>query len=174
LIAFEQVALMQKRKRLLEQGEADPSSRRSLQPELRKLNQRILQTPALNYHDASYTRVKFLRYADDVAVGVIGPKALAEQVKQEIGDFLREKLRLELNEEKTHILHLPTEKERFLGYEFKMALTTTAVQAEPTGKRIAPQRGTDGQNRVRQHHAAGAAQRAIQEAAEVHGERATG
>jgi group II intron reverse transcriptase/maturase len=116
-----QVALMQKRKRLLEQGEADPSSRTTLQPVLRKLNQCILQTPALDYHDPSYTRVKFLRYADDTVVGVIGPKVLVEQVKEEIDDFLREELRLELNQAKTRILHLPTEKARFLGYEFKTA-----------------------------------------------------
>lgn len=118
---WRQVALMKERKHLLEQGEADPESRASLQPELSRINHRILQTPALDYQDSSYTRVKFLRYADDVAVGVIGPKALAEQVKQEIGDLLQEELRLELNEAKTRILHLPTEKARFLGYEFKIA-----------------------------------------------------
>lgn len=114
-------ALMKERKCLLEQGEAQPSIRPSLQTELRELNQRILETPALNFQDPSYTRVKFLRYADDVAVGIIGPKALAEQVKQEIGLFLQENLYLQLNEEKTRILHLPTEKAPFLGYEFKTA-----------------------------------------------------
>jgi len=112
---------MHERRRLLQQGEADPSSRTSLQPELRKLNHHILQTPALDFHDSSYTRVKFLRYADDAIVGVIGPKALVEQVQEEIGSFLREELRLELNQAKTCILHLTTEKARFLGYEFKTA-----------------------------------------------------
>ena len=113
------VVLMQARKRLLEQGEADPSCRARLQTELRAMNQRILQMPVFDYHDPSYTRVKFLRYADDVSVGVIGPKALAEQVKEEIGTFLQDKLKLELNPEKTRLIHLSTEKARFLGYEFK-------------------------------------------------------
>lgn len=117
----DQGAWMRERRRLLEQGEEDPARRVSLRTELRKLNQRILQTPALNYHDPCYSRVKFLRYADDVVVGIVGPKALAEQIKAEIGDFLRQELHLQLNEEKTRILHLPTEKARFLGYEFRTA-----------------------------------------------------
>ena len=111
---------MQARKRLLEQGEATPSGRAELQTELRTVNQRILQTPVFDYHDPSYTRVKFLRYADDVAVGVIGPKALAEHVKEEIGTFLQDELKLALNPEKTRLIHLSTEKARFLGYDIKM------------------------------------------------------
>ena len=79
----------------------------------------MLQTPSYDYQDPSYTRVKFLRYADDVAVGVIGPKALPKQVQEEIADFLKAELNLELNKDKTRIIHLATEKASFLGYEFK-------------------------------------------------------
>lgn len=115
------MALMKARKSVLEQGEADPSCRTHLQSDLRVLNQRILQTPVCDYDDAAYTRVKFLRYADDVAVGVIGPKALTEHMQEEIATFLWEELQLELNREKTRVIHVPTEKARFLGYEFKAA-----------------------------------------------------
>jgi group II intron reverse transcriptase/maturase len=118
---WRQIALMEKRKRLLEQGEADPSKRGELRGELWLLNQQILATPSADYHDLSYTRVKFLRYADDVAIGVIGPKTLAIQVKAEVVQFLEDELKLQVNEEKTCILHLPTEKAHFLGYEFKTA-----------------------------------------------------
>ena len=52
-------------------------------------------------------------------VGVIGPKALAEQILEEIASFLDEDLVLELNRDKTRITHLATEHARFLGYKFK-------------------------------------------------------
>ncbi|MBV7328558.1 RNA-dependent DNA polymerase [Chloroflexi bacterium TSY] len=115
------VSLMQERKRLLEQGEIQPESRVQLQPELAEMNRRILASPAADYQDVGYTRVKFLRYADDVVIGVIGQRRLAEQVKAEVASFLQEELKLQLNEEKTHIIHLATAKARFLGYDFKTA-----------------------------------------------------
>jgi group II intron reverse transcriptase/maturase len=117
----QRIALMKARKYVLEQGEADPSCRVDLQRNLRMLNQQILRTPAAAYYDPAYARVKFLRYADDVAVGIIGPKMLAEHLQEEIATFLWEELRLELNREKTQVIHLPTEKGRFLGSEFKAA-----------------------------------------------------
>jgi group II intron reverse transcriptase/maturase len=114
-------ALMKARKDVLEQGEADPGYRDHLQGHLRVLNQDILRTPVYAYHDPAYARVKFLRYADDVAVSVIGPKTLVKHIEEEIATFLWNELRLELNREKTQVIHLPTEKARFLGYEFKAA-----------------------------------------------------
>ena len=114
-------ALMQARKDVLKRGEATPSCRDHLQGKLHVLNQQILHTPAADYHDPAYARVKFLRYADDVAVAVIGPKMLVQHIQEEIATFLRQELHLELNREKTQVIHLPTEKARFLGYEFKAA-----------------------------------------------------
>lgn len=117
------VKLMQRRKQLLEQGEADPTTRPSLENPIRQLNHQILTTPAAKYNDPTYTRMKFLRYADDVAIGVIGPKALAKQIVEEIADFLRQVLKLELNRDKTKIYHLPSEAAPFLGYKVKTATT---------------------------------------------------
>jgi hypothetical protein len=56
-----------------------------------------------------------------VAVGIIGPKVHAEHMKEAIATFLWDELRLELNRTKTHLIHLPTTKARFLGYEMKAA-----------------------------------------------------
>jgi nicotine oxidoreductase len=112
---------MKQRQALLRQGDTDPSRRSGLQDDLRKLNRRLLQTPSYDFHDPRYTRGKFLRYADDAIVGIIGPKQLAEDILEEVAQFLKDDLRLELNREKTHILHLPTEKAHFLGYAFKTA-----------------------------------------------------
>jgi group II intron reverse transcriptase/maturase len=115
------IQLMQRRKRLLEQGEADPTIRASLEEPIRQLNHQILATPAAKYNDPAYIRVKFLRYADDVAIGVIGPKSLARQIVDEMATYLKQSLNLELNREKTQIYYLLTEPAPFLGYLVKIA-----------------------------------------------------
>ena len=107
-----QIHLMQRRKRLLEQGETKPATRASLKKTIRELNHEILATPAARYNDPSYIRVKFLRYADDVAISVIGPKSLARQIVDELETYLKEELKLELNRDKTQIYHLPTKQHR--------------------------------------------------------------
>jgi len=113
--------LLDQRKQLLIQGEIHPQLRSGLVQPIRELNHRILHALVYDYHDLSYTRVKFLRYADDVIIGVIGPKSLAEQVREELATFLRDDLNLELNPQKTVITHLATEHAHFLGYAFKTA-----------------------------------------------------
>ncbi len=66
--------------------------------------------------DAEYKRVKYTRYADDFLIGVIGSKEDAKKIKEDIKNFLSNKLHLELSDEKTLITH--TEKSaNFLGYE---------------------------------------------------------
>jgi hypothetical protein len=57
------------------------------------------------------------RYADDHLLGFIGPKAEAEDIKARLAQFLREDLKLELNQTKMLITHGRTGAARFLGYE---------------------------------------------------------
>ena len=68
-------------------------------------------------HDPDYRRLHYCRYADDWLCGFTGPKREAEQIKVEIGRFLRDELKLELSEPKTLITHGRTHPARFLGYE---------------------------------------------------------
>ncbi|GCE14769.1 reverse transcriptase/maturase family protein [Tengunoibacter tsumagoiensis] len=82
--------------------------------ELRKQFQKL---PSLNANDPNFRRLKYVRYADDFLLGFIGSKAEAEEIKQHIGTFLREELKLELSDTKTLITHARTEAARFLGYE---------------------------------------------------------
>lgn len=66
--------------------------------------------------DCDYRRLKYVRYADDFLIGIIGSKEEATQIKEDIKNFLDAKLSLELSQEKTLITH--TEKSaKFLGYE---------------------------------------------------------
>jgi hypothetical protein len=66
-------------------------------------------------NDPNFIRIKYLRYADDWLVGICGPRSLAEQVKEELKDFLRESLKLTLSEDKTRITHARKEQAQFLG-----------------------------------------------------------
>jgi len=66
--------------------------------------------------DPNYRRLRYIRYADDFLLGFDGPKNEAEEIKNQLREFLRDHLKLELSPEKTLITHARTEKARFLGY----------------------------------------------------------
>lgn len=83
----------------------------------RELRKHMRQTPSYDMSDPDFRRLHYVRYADDVLLGLTGPKAEAKEIKELLRTFLREELRLELSEEKTLITHATTEAARFLGYE---------------------------------------------------------
>ena len=70
--------------------------------------------------DKSYKRVQYVRYADDFIIGVIGSKADAEKIKQDVGRFLKEKLDLEMSDAKTKVTHTGN-RARFLGYDITVS-----------------------------------------------------
>src|SRR5690242_7266923 len=82
----------------------------------RDLLRRMRTLPSRDPMDPGYRRLRYSRYADDHILGCAGPKAEAEQIKAELTRFLRETLRLELNQDKTLISHARTRPARFLGY----------------------------------------------------------
>ena len=73
--------------------------------------------PSKDPADPSYRRLWYVRYADDFLLGFIGPKVEALELKQQLGTFLRNELKLELSETKTLVTHARDEVARFLGYE---------------------------------------------------------
>ncbi len=81
----------------------------------RELVRQIRSIPAVQVNDPNFIRLKYLRYADDWLVGICGPRALAEQVKEELKTFLKERLKLTLSAEKTTITHARKEQAHFLG-----------------------------------------------------------
>jgi group II intron reverse transcriptase/maturase len=81
------------------------------------LKRQFQQLPAGDPNDPGYRRLHYVRYADDFLLGFIGPRAEAEQIKEQLTGFLREELHLELSPIKTLITHAPTQAARFLGYE---------------------------------------------------------
>jgi hypothetical protein len=67
--------------------------------------------------DPDFRRLRYVRYADDILLGFIGPKAEAQQIKAQLKSYLAETLKLELSEAKTLITHVKTARARFLGYD---------------------------------------------------------
>ncbi|QFT90052.1 Group II intron-encoded protein LtrA [Bacillus sp. THAF10] len=88
--------------------------------ELKALYKELQSHDSKDLFDPNYRRIKYVRYADDFIIGVIGSKNEAEQIKQDLTDFLVMELKLELSAEKTLITH--SEKNaRFLSYDIRVA-----------------------------------------------------
>lgn len=86
-----------------------------------------------NLMDKAYKRLKYVRYADDFLLSVIGSKEDSEQIKQDIKQFLADKLKLELSEEKTLITHA-VKPAKFLGYEINIRKSgSSAKRSSKTG-----------------------------------------
>jgi group II intron reverse transcriptase/maturase len=77
----------------------------------------------------TFIRIKYVRYADDFIVSVIGPKTIATEVKERIGDFLQEQLNLTLSPDKTLITH-HRRKAHFLGFNITIYNDNEFVQKD--------------------------------------------
>ena len=66
--------------------------------------------------DNSIKRLKYIRYADDFLIGVIGSKQDCIQIKEDIKQFMADRLKLELSDEKTLITNA-RKHAKFLGYD---------------------------------------------------------
>lgn len=83
----------------------------------KELRYKMQSMPSMETHDPNYRRLRYIRYADDFLLGFAGPRAEAEEIKRQIGEFLCDTLKLELSETKTFITHARDEAAHFLGYE---------------------------------------------------------
>ncbi|HHY72849.1 MAG TPA: group II intron reverse transcriptase/maturase [Bacillus bacterium] len=88
--------------------------------ELKALYKELQSHESKDLFDPNYRRMKYVRYADDFIIGVIGSKKEAEQIKKDLTDYLADKLKLELSAEKTLITH-SKKNARFLGYDIRVA-----------------------------------------------------
>jgi group II intron reverse transcriptase/maturase len=108
-------------------SEIEKAWRRGDREAVRRLKQQRRTMPSGDPHDPGFRRLKYVRYCDDFLLGFAGPKHEAEQIKAEIGAFLREELKLELSETKTVITHAASQTARFLGYEIRAQHNDTKV-----------------------------------------------
>lgn len=84
---------------------------------LRAFKRREAHKKGLRYKliDDSFIRVKFVRYADDLLVGIRGPKRLALTIKKTIRFFLKSELQLSINENNLSLFDSYATKIPFLG-----------------------------------------------------------
>jgi group II intron reverse transcriptase/maturase len=93
----------------------------------RELTRQMRSLPSKDPMDPGFRRLKYTRYADDHLLGFTGPKAEAEEIKARLAKFLRETLRLELNQDKTMITRARDGAARFLGYDITVQHCNTKI-----------------------------------------------
>jgi hypothetical protein len=108
----------------------------------RELVRQIRSIPAVQVNDPNFIRLKYWRDADDWIIGICGPQAMAEQVKEEVKIFLSQPLKLTLSAEKTKITHARKEQAHVLGTRLSIGregiqrvVTTYKGSARPLKRR---------------------------------------
>lgn len=66
--------------------------------------------------DPNFSRLHYIRYADDFILGFTGTRENAETIFKSIKEFLETKLSLKVNEEKSKIYHSSDRNIKFLGF----------------------------------------------------------
>ena len=84
--------------------------------ELKVTRQKLHKVPCSSKTDK---RLVYVRYADDFLVGVVGSREDSEQIKAKLTEFVKERLKMELSQEKTLITH-SNNYARFLGYDVRV------------------------------------------------------
>lgn len=103
--------------------------------EQKRLRKEFQIFPAYDPMDEGYRRIQYIRYADDFLIGIIGSHADAQKVKQDISDFLADRLKLTMSAEKTLITH-GHDKARFLGYDITVSCDTSTRKTSKGQSRI--------------------------------------
>lgn len=105
------------------QGDVKPSNRKK-NPVANKLlrfgnksEYYKLRIPSRIPNEIGYRNCKYIRYADDFVIGILGPRSLAIEIRDKVKEFLKNELNVELSLEKTKITHI-TKGIEFLGYIF--------------------------------------------------------
>lgn len=102
----------------------DEEKKAELLAQIMSVQKEMLKLPASMDMDDRYRRLKYVRYADDFLIGVIGSKADCERMKEDFTAFMRDKLKLELSAEKTLITNAH-DAAKFLGYEVTVRKSET-------------------------------------------------
>ena len=112
------VSLEGKRHRILKKLKVvkDKSERSELIRQYKAYQKEGLQYSDGDEMDMNYRKLKYVRYADDFLIGVIGSKEDCIKIKEDIKQFMADKLKLELSDEKTLITNA-RKHAKFLGYD---------------------------------------------------------
>lgn len=103
--------------------------------ELKRLRKEYLSVFSGEQMDSNYRKLQYTRYCDDFLIGIIGSKEDAIKVKQDIKEFLANKLRLELSDEKT-LITSGKNKAKFLSYEITICQDTRTTKTSRGQSRV--------------------------------------
>ena len=103
-------------RRLRSEGKADDPAVDQALREIEQIGERRASLRARDPFDQNFRRLRFVRYADDFLIGVIGSKDEAREVMATVKAFLTDTLCLEASEEKSRIAKA-SDGVRFLGYD---------------------------------------------------------
>ena len=90
----------------------------ALKREIKELDSARKLRPSVEVEDQEYRRLYDCRYADDFLIGIIGSKADAQKVMQQVEHFITAKLNRNISTEKSGIRHAK-QGVMFLGYDVR-------------------------------------------------------
>lgn len=128
--------------RLRSEGKADdPAADRALR-EIAAINERRAVMPVTEPFDPNFRRLRYVRYADDFLIGVIGSKDDAREIMANVRAFLADRLKLEASEEKSGIAKA-SDGVRFLGYDVKTYNQRRTQTVRRNGRSYKPRIASD-------------------------------
>lgn len=148
--AYEQIRWRENRWKQKLNGKCGPlkeSERESLIKKIKENKKFRVTLPSKDQMDPNYRRIQYVRYADDFLVGVIGSKEEAQRIKEELGQFLQNELKLELSKEKT-LITIGRKKARFLGYDVCISTTNNLSKVKRKDGKEYTMRNTTGKVRL--------------------------
>ena len=95
--------------------------------EFLEMKRRYRTMPSKLYDD-SFVRIRYVRYADDFVIAVLGSYKKAEAIRSEVALFLKNELDLELNKGKTLITPWSRRRVHFLGAEMMASNKRGAIK----------------------------------------------
>jgi len=98
--------------------------------EYERLGVQMRKLPSLDPNDPNFTRIRYVRYADDWVIGIIGSHKLAKEIKERVRQFLKSHLNLTLSDEKTAITNARKDEAKFLGYRITLGRSKVGDQRQ--------------------------------------------
>ena len=86
--------------------------------EVKMFEDQLASTASVLMDDPDFKRMRYVRYADDFLIGIIGSKQEALKVMSDVTEFVESELDLEVSKEKSSVVD-PKQGFTFLGYEVK-------------------------------------------------------
>lgn len=129
-------------RRLRSEGKADDPAVDQIIREIEQLGERRASLRARDPFDPNFRRLRFVRYADDFLIGVIGSKDDAREIMTTVKAFLTGTLCLEASEEKSRIAKA-SDGVRFLGYDVHTHTQRRTGKVVRDGRVFRPRKPSD-------------------------------